>query len=258
VRISLNGVEFDVEPVAEMMRLALLSDPIIAPSLSRAIYRWDAAAQAGKFRTPVTQSGAAPLPNGMTFFIPKAGPGGMVVKNEDATRRMAARFLTAVGLDSVEDAIKTINTAVNLPQKTVPLGVFERLNPAASYDVIMQLSFDVVRLRSAAEDISAYLFLPGRVSFHHEVKAITNREMYDQLVAEHPQISDLQCSFVVPSRSKANAEVRKIALRKRLPDLQSALEKLSDISALKHARILIDQAEAEWAEVNAAAGKAQR
>ena len=105
MKIKLNGIEFDVAAVDARTREAILGDPVIARAVWRDVYVWDATAQEGKHTGPVTQTGAIPLANGISFYVPKGdGP----AKNESASKTSGERFLKALGVSSTLDVLKAM------------------------------------------------------------------------------------------------------------------------------------------------------
>ena len=99
MQITLNKVPFDVAPVEGRLRAALLADPLIASGVGREVWAWDGAE--GRFLVPVTQTQGLPLPTGLIVFVPRAGTnGGPLQKAEGPTRKMAERFMAAVGAKS--------------------------------------------------------------------------------------------------------------------------------------------------------------
>ncbi len=228
MKITLGKIEFTVAPVASGLREALLGDPIMAQGVWRDVYRWDAAAQTGQVLVPASGKDAAvPLGNGLSFFVPRVGANGVVTKNDGASARMAARFLDAVGAKQILDVMTAINRLVNLPYKSLPLASFAPVNAAASYLVRMHVDYGIVQLRDAGRNLTAYLFLPGQVAFHHEITAITDAATYEALIADTPALAQPQPAFVVPPRTEANLAVRRIALGRRLEDMRPVIASLA-------------------------------
>ena len=250
MKIKLGKVEFEVGAVAGQLREALLSDPVIAQGVWRDVYRWDATAKAGKILVPTSEDGGVPLGNGLNFFVPRVSANGMVVKSDTASTKMAKRFLEAVGARQIVDVIKGLNTIINLPQKTLPLASFSPLNPSVSYLMRMHVDYAVVQLRDAGRNLTAYIYVPGQVAFHHEIAEIVDHDAYEALIAATPAMAQPQPAFVVPPRSKANQTMRMIALSKRIEEMQPAVAKLSKdapvTQADDHLRRTFARAVAEW------------
>lgn len=218
MKIKLNGIEFDVAAVDARTREAILGDPVIARAVWRDVYVWDAAAQEGKHTGPVTQTGAIPLANGISFYVPKGE-----AKNESASKTSGERFLKALGVTSTLDVLKAMARLLGMPQKTLPKE-FDALRPVASFTLKMHVEHSVLQLRNASRNLQAYLLVPGQIGFHHEITAITDQPGYDALIAEKPELKTLTPLFLVPARSKANREMRATALMAQTRDLAAAVQ----------------------------------
>jgi len=132
-----------------------------------------------------------------------------------------------VGARQILDVITAINRLVNLPYKSLPLDTFAPVNAAASYLLRMHVDYGIVQLRDAGRNLTAYLFLPGQVAFHHEITAITDAPAYEALIAATPALTAPQPAFVVPPRTEANLAIRRIALGRRLEDMRPVIERLA-------------------------------
>lgn len=218
MKIKLGDVDFEVAAVKNRIRAAVLSDPIIAQVIWRDVYKWDHAAGTGEVLVQTAESGAVPLPNGIVFYVPKPGSGG-AEKSESASKNMAARVLKGVGAPSVTDMVRALHRILHMPQKVLPLEVFEPLNGVASYVIKMHTEFNVVELRCADKNMAFHLVIPGQVSFHHEVTAKDDAG-YAALDLE---AAKMQPHFLIPAHSKPNQAIRALALSKRVEELQSAL-----------------------------------
>jgi hypothetical protein len=64
---------------------------------------------------------------------------------------------------------------LGVPQKKLPFETFQPLNDKGSYTVLMQTEFSVLELENAGRNLSAYLFVPGLVSFSHAAGAARGR-----------------------------------------------------------------------------------
>lgn len=218
MKLTLSGVDFEVVAVKGRMREAVLADPIINQVVWRDVYRWDHAAQSGETLVQLAKSGAAPLPNGMVFFVAKPGS-GPVVKSESGSRNMSKRVLDGVGAKSVTDILRALHNILHMPQKILPLDVYAPLNGAASYLVRMHTEFNVVELKNAGRNMAFYLIIPGQVAFHHEVTAKEDAA-YDGLDLD---AAKMQPVFLIPAHSKANEAIRAVALAKRVEELRDVL-----------------------------------
>lgn len=247
--VTVGGVQFTAGPVGQATADAVLQDPLAQRVVWRDVYDWNGRDGTGKALVPLNSSGAAPLPNAMVFFVPRVQPNGALIRNDAASERMAQRFLDHVGAGSMRELVKAMSDLVQLPHKTLPLERFADLNSVASYRIRMHTGYVVVQLRHLAEDLTAYLCIPSRVSFHHEVTAILDEEGYRSLLEAAPGLRDTVVDFVVPSRSKPNAGLRRLAIAKRIEDERAALAQVtSDVSSvtLSMLRERVARSEAEW------------
>ena len=223
MQIKLNDIVFEVTPVVTLLRQALLNDPVMTQGVWRDVYHWDATAQTGKVLTATTAAGTVPLGNGLTFFVPKAGS-DLPVKSESGSVRMAERFLEALKAKTIVDVVRAFNSIVAMAQKSLPLVNYTSLNPVASYTIKMHVDFAAVALRNASRNLTAYAFIPGQVSFHHEISAIIDEAGYAALPA--PTMAQIMPAFIIPPQNKANHAIRRMALAQRLQDMQPAMAAL--------------------------------
>ena len=220
MKIKINAVEFDIEPVAAALRQTILSDPVLSRGIWREVWQWDAVAQQGKPLAAMTERRAVPLGNGIAFFVPRIGPQGELIKNEGPSKKMAERVMKATGAKTLPELMNALNRILNLPQKELPLASFAALNPVASYKVGMYVDYNVVHMTNAARNLSAYLLIPGQVAFRHQVTAIPDQAAHDAVLAATPGLATVQPAFVVPARTKANLGLRTLAVGRALADLQ--------------------------------------
>lgn len=253
MQIKLNGIEFEVAAVEGSLREAILSDPVIAKAVWRNVYAWDAGAQEGKFTGPVTQTGAIPLANGISFYVAR---GDGLAKNESASKTSGERFLKALGVKSTLDVLKAMARLLGMPQKTLPKE-FDPLKPVASYALKMHVEHSVLRLRNASRNLQAYLLLPGQIGFHHEITAIKDQEGYDALVAEKPELKTLTPLFLVPARSKANREMRATALMAQTRELAAQAQGKTPEELPEALRMRIGRNQAELRMLSQAAAQAR-
>ena len=219
MQIKLGEIAFGVNAVKNRIREAVLSDPIIAQVIWRDVYKWDHAAGTGEALVQLTGTGAVPLPNGMVFFVPKSGT-GPAVKSESASTNMSKRVLKGVGAGSTTDILRALHGILHMPQKVLPLEVFEPINGAASYVLKMHTVFNVVEMANAERNMAFHVIVPGQVSFHHEITAKDDAG-YAALELEEAK---MQPTFLIPPHSKPNQAIRALALSKRVEELQSALK----------------------------------
>lgn len=223
-RINIGGVAFQPAAVPGRLADAILSDPTILRGIWRDVYRWDARGGTGQVLVPVKPDKAVPLGNALAFFIPRATPTGILGKDEAASQQMAERFVSLIGAQRPGDVVRALGKIVHQPQKVLPLADFAALNPIVSYVVRMHVSYAIVQLRHAGDAPLAYLCLPSRVSFHHEVEAIPDEAAYHAAIAADRGLRAVSVSFVVPSRSAANADLRKLALGKRIEEFRAMID----------------------------------
>lgn len=217
-KLRIGAVEFEVGPVPSATAEVVLKDPLIQPGVWRRVYSWDG--ETGRVRVRTTANGAVPLPNGVLFFMPRTAEGGAVIRDEEASANMGRRVVEATGAPDLEALMKAVSGTVQLPQKTVPLDRFEPLEPVVAFDIRQHLDYVPVRLRNKAEDLTLYLCLPNRVSYHHEITRVLDQAGFDALMADRPELRNLQPDFIVPARSRANAGLRRLGLEQRRNDLR--------------------------------------
>lgn len=248
MKIKLNQIEFDVMPVASDLREAILSDPILMQGVRRDVFQWDHADQKGTILVPVTQTKAVPLPNGIAFFVPRIGAGDRIQKADAPSVKMATRFLEGVGGKSILEVMQALNKIVNLPQKTIPVESFAPLNAVASYIVSMNIDYAVVHLLNAARNLGAYFLVPGQVSFTYAVTGVADQTGLDALIATDPKMARIQPGFVIPPGTQANMMLRRLAMARRLTDLQTVLQgKTPDqLDLMDPRRLLAARLGVEW------------
>lgn len=228
VKLTIGGIDFEAVSVPLQTAEHVLADPTVARALWRDVWRWDAAVQEGKALDRFMQEGAAPLPNAVVFHVARSAPNGAVIRDEKASKRMGERVLEETGAGDMTGLNRGISKVTRMPRKVLPLERFAPLNPAASYKLRMQTGFDVVLLKAAEERLAFHLCLPGRVTFHHEITEIRDQAAFEEVLAEQPEMRNLQVTTPVPAGSKANAGLRGLALRQRLGDLRTRRQRLPD------------------------------
>lgn len=221
MQIRIGSIEFEVTPVTADLRAAVIADPIMAPALRREVWEWDAETRKGKPLVPVVQERVVVLPNGLSFFIPRTGPDGQIVKNDGPSKKMAQRVLKATGAKDLRDLMGALNRVIDLPRLRLPLDVFRVLNTTASYRLVLISDYAVVQLRSAARNLTANLLLPSQVGVHAEITAIPDPKAHE---AREIDMGALRPGFIVPANSSATQGIRRTALSKRLEELQAIIE----------------------------------
>jgi hypothetical protein len=240
MQITLNKIPFDVKPVDGRLRAALLADPVVARGAVRPVWTWDREAGKGRLLVP-TASGSQglPLPTGLLVHVQKPGTDGAgPQKAEGPTAKMAERFLAAVGAKDFGQVMQAVARVTGVPVKKVPFETFAPLNGQASYTIVMGVDFQVVELANASRNLSVHLFLPGLVGFHATAEATGGAALPD---SPRP-------AFVVPPGTQAGQAMRRLALAKRLTEMQAELGgvKPADLAADDPRRGLLARLGAEW------------
>jgi len=250
MQITLNKIPFDVAPVAGPLREALLADPSIERGLAREVWAWDRAEGKGRYLVPVTPERGLPLPTGLLAFVPRPGAnGGAPRKADGPTARMAERLLATVGATSFPQLMQAIARVTGIPQKTLPLEAFAILNPLASYRVVMETAFSVLSLSNPARNLVAYVFVPGLVAFSHAM---------DEAPEGAPAPGSIRPGFVIPPGNQAALAMRRMAVARRLTELQAELGETrpADLPAGDPRRNAVAQLGAEWRVLSPKAVKA--
>ena len=250
MKLTLNKVEFAIEPVPGPLREALLSDPILRQGVSREVWRRDAATRAGTPLVAVTPQNGVPLPNGVSFFVAK--PGAATQKADGPSAKMAERVLEAVGAKSITDVMKAINRIVRLPQKTLPLKEFEALSAVASHTLRVHVDYSVLHAVNAARNLGFYLFLPGQCSFTARIDAVPDQTAYDKAAAENARLTRIQPGFIIPPGTEANMMLRRMALAQRITEIQQSLGGMNpaNLPADDLRRLTIARLGLEWQALN--------
>ncbi|EAR49987.1 hypothetical protein OG2516_12066 [Oceanicola granulosus HTCC2516] len=225
-RMRIGAVEFEVLPVPGATAEAVMRDEILRRGMSQKVWTWDGAQ--GRYLIQATQNGAVPLPNGLVFFVPRVAPTGAVGRNDAASARLASRFVSEIGADDITGVLATVTQVVGFPHKTLPLDVFAPLQDVCSYVIHQEIDYALALLRNREDDLSGYLCLPNRVSYHHEVTEVRDQVALDGLLADSPRLRRMEPRFLVPAKIPANREIRKMALSQRIRDTRDALANLPD------------------------------
>ena len=233
MKIRLGGVEFEVKPVAERVRDAILTDPVIAQVVEREVFRWDHATAKGEALVPMAKGNVIPLPNAVAIFVPKAGANGVVAKADGPSKKMAERVLEAIGAKKIEDLSRALHSLVQEARTKLPMDRLAKLGQAASYTLSLRTEFAVVELRNAARNLVLHAVMPGQVTFLPKVTARDDAAWE----ALEPADRAPDIVFVVPPRTKAGLNLRVMALARRLEEMRGTLEMQGDDAdaALKRA-----------------------
>jgi hypothetical protein len=240
MQITLNKVPFDVRPVEAALRAALLADPMIRRAVVRPVWAWDHAARKGSYLLPVTAEQGVPVPMGLAAFVAKPGTNGAgPQKAEGPSARMAERVVEAVGAKDWGQVMQAVARTVGVPQKKVPFEAFAALNAKGSYQIRMETEFQVVELANAGRNLSAFVFLPGIVAFHHVLA---------EGVEDAPQPGSIRPAFVLPPGTQAGLAMRRLAVARRLNEMQAELggERPADLPPTDPRRAAVAKLGAEW------------
>lgn len=244
MKIRIGKVEFEITPVAAAMRAAVIADPAMAEARRRPIWEWDATEGKGRALVPLDSNRTITLPNGLGFFVPRAGVNGPPVKNEAASARMAQRMMQATGAQNLRELMGALNRVIDLPRLRLPLDLFRPLEATASYRVMLVSDHAVVQLRAADRNLTANLILPSQVGLHPEITAITDEAAHE---AAGIDLAILRPGFIVPARSRATQGIRRAALAQRLQELQEMVAAQGGPASVTEAqRRLAGQLSAEW------------
>ncbi|MBW7922034.1 MAG: hypothetical protein H3C51_08035 [Rubellimicrobium sp.] len=244
MKIRVGKVEFEVTPVSAAMRAAVTADPNMAQAMRREVWEWDAVARKGTPLVPVVQQRVTTLPNGLSFFVARAGSEGPLVKNDAASAKMAQRMLKATGAKDLRDLMGALNRVIDLPRLRLPLDVFRPLNETTSYRLVLASDYAVVQLRAADRNLVANLLMPAQVGVHAEITAIPDQAAHD---AKGIDLAALRPGFIVPAHTPATQTIRRAALAQRLQDLQQTVAAQGGPETATPAqRALAGQLSAEW------------
>ena len=224
MKLNINKLGFEIEPVPGTIRPALMTDEVIQQGTWRDAWAWDAKSGEGRYLTQTVGKDTLPLGNAVVFFVPRATPEGAVVNNAGPARKMKDRFLEATGTTDVVGLLRVMSRVIPLPRLPLPFAMFRPLNEVASYKLKLFTDFSAVRLHEAGRNLSAYLFIPGQVSFHHEVTAIADQAGYDAVIAADPRLSSIQPHYVLPPGSKAGHDIRRMAVARRIEAFRPEIE----------------------------------
>jgi hypothetical protein len=249
MQITLNKIAFDVKPVDGALRAALLADPVVARGAVRPVWGWDKEAGTGRFLTPTTANQALPLPTGILVHVQRPGTNGAgPTKAEGPTAKMAERFLAAVGAKDFGQVIQALARVTGVPVKKVPLDQFAPLKVQGNHAILMATELQVVELANSSRNLSAYIFLPGIVTF-----LATAEAKGGPVLPGSPRPT-----FVIPPGTQAGQAIRRLAVGKRLTEMQAELgeTKPADLASGDPRRAVLAKLGAEWKALQATKAKA--
>ncbi|ARO15586.1 hypothetical protein BVG79_02246 [Ketogulonicigenium robustum] len=221
MKIKLNAVEFDVLPVPRQLRAALLQQPSIRPGILREVYV-HTRAEGGKTIGPTSPQGGVMLPNGLSFFVPKAGSADAPEIAEGPSKKMSERFIEAVGARDMRELQDAVHRLFGASQRALPINDFAALNPVADWRLLMGTDFAVLQLVNAARNLSAFVIVPAQVGF---VATVTEEgEGLPEVMATKPGLLQNQPGFIIPPSTQPGESARRIALEQRVRELAAALD----------------------------------
>ncbi|EYD74596.1 hypothetical protein Rumeso_03892 [Rubellimicrobium mesophilum DSM 19309] len=244
MQITLNKIAFDVKPVDGALRTALLADPVVARGVLRPVWSWSKDEGKGRYLAQTAANNAIPLPTGILIHVQKPGTNGAgPVKAEGPTAKMAERFLHAVGAKDFGPVVQALGRVVGVPVGRLPLDKFAVLNAQGSYTILMATELQIVELANAARNLSAYVFLPGVVSF-----AATAEATGGAILPDSPRLT-----AVIPPGTQAGQAMRRLALAQRLGEMQAELgeTKPADLPEGDPRRAVLARLGAEWKALQA-------
>ena len=230
MKIKLNKIEFDILAVPAATRAAVLAEPQVQSGLRRSVWKWDKDEGKGENLTPVTKAGGIPIPNGITFFVPKTEANGAVKRNDGPSQRMGERFLEAIGNKKVPDLLRALAQVSPMPQKKLPREAFAALEKEMSFVAVAETDFAVVQLKAADRNLSAYFLLPAIVAFRPAV-AEENREAFRGFMEANPDFVPRLPAYVLPPATEAGRNIRRLALSQRVNETKAALDQAADEKA---------------------------
>ncbi|MBP1806581.1 hypothetical protein [Rubellimicrobium aerolatum] len=248
MQITLNKVPFEVVPVDGATQAALMAEPAIRQAGLRPVWAWSKAEGKGRFLVNPLPDGALTLPTGVSVYVPKAGV--MPLQRADGpTTKMGERFLAAVGAKNFGQVMQAVARITGVPKKTLPLKEFAELNDKADYTIVMHTDFSVLELANAARNLSAYVVLPGLVTFLHTTA---------EVVEGAPRPGAIRPGFVIPAGNQAALTMRRLAVARRLTEFQAELggKAVADLPLDDPRRFAIAKLGIEWKVLQTKAAKA--
>ncbi len=249
MQITLNTIPFDVQPVPGPLRTALLADPAIERGVHRDVWAWDAETGKGRHLASVTPQQGLPLPAGIITWVSAPGTNGAGPrKAEGPSARMAERLLAAVGAKNFAQVMQALSRVTGVPQKKVPLDAFAGVNPFGSYVIRMETDFSVLELVNAGRNLAFHVFVPALVTFAHGMEDVPEGA---------PAPGSIRPGFVLPAGTQATMTMRRIAVTRRLSELQADLgaTKPADLAPGDPRRDVVARLGAEWRLLAAQAKK---
>ncbi|TNC74124.1 hypothetical protein [Rubellimicrobium roseum] len=240
MQITLNKIAFDVKPVGAPLRGALLADPAIKRAALRPVWSWDKAAQKGTYAVDPLPDQSLAMPMGVSVFVAKPGLNGVGPQKADGpTQKMGERILEAVGAKTFGQVMQAVARVTGVPRRKIPFEAFAPLNDKTDYTILLQSDFSVLELANAGRNLSAFVFLPGIVTFAH----VTREPVEGAL---HP--GSVRPGYILPPGTQAAMTMRRMAVAKRLMEMQAELGDLkpADLAIDDPRRATVSRLGAEW------------
>lgn len=246
MQITLNRIPFDVRPVDDARRRAILADPVVRPGIVRPV--WLRQADGGERRLAEGPAEAAlPLPAGLIAWVPKAGPAGETpAKADGPSARMAERFLSAVGAKGFPEVMRAMARVTGMPGARLPREAFAACEGKGAYTILLHTDLAVVELENAGRNLSVHLLLPSLAAFSHLWGGPGDAAA--ESPADGPAAGSIRPGFLVPPPSEAASGLRRLALARRIEELQAQMAGVTaaDLPADDPRRALLGRLAAEW------------
>jgi hypothetical protein len=211
---------------------------VVARGVLRPVWTWNKDEGKGRYLTQTAAANAIPLPTGILIHVQKPGTNGAgPTKAEGPTAKMAERVLHAVGAKDFGPVVQALGRVVGVPVGKLPLDKFAVLNAQGSYAILMAAELQVVELANAARNLSAYVFLPGVVSF------AATAAPGGEVLPGSPRLT-----AVIPPGTQAGQAMRRLAVAQRLTEMQAELgdTKPADLPEGDPRRAVLARLGAEW------------
>lgn len=210
--VKFSGLDWEVKPVGPGEDAAIRGLPMFQPFVRQRVYLWNCAKQVGAFQVKVNGNNAVALHNLFELVWVRFGLGG-IWTDKTKSVEMLLRFLANSTATSLAQARGQMNLTLKVPSKTVPLDKFSNLNPMVSYYIVMHVSHVSLFVHNTKHDLTGYLMIPSRVSFTYEIVNFCDPEAYAKAMKADPKLPLRRETFVVPSRSKLNRDMRHLGLK---------------------------------------------
>ncbi|MGZ9809008.1 hypothetical protein ACXN5S_00910 [Pseudoroseicyclus sp. H15] len=236
MKIKLNKIDFDITAVPGRMRTAVLQDESAAPALASPVWEWNAETKEATTAPGIKDT--MRMPNGLIFFVPKSTEADRPERNDGATKKMSERFVTAVGAKSLGDVASALNRVLGVAEVKLPLGVYEPLKAGCTFRLIAHIDFAVLQMRAGDRNLAANVLLPGQIVFRPLIVKVTDQEAHDAVLEANPGLEKKLQAAVLPPRTKAALDMRRLALTTRFKEAQDLANRLQEQGADEQAQRL--------------------